>query len=214
VILIEQHLMGPRKADCTCETGDGSPRGQCGYVPVEWLDNNYDAIVMASNAGIIVVEPAGNGEQELDNPIYDDRFNRAWRDPGAIMVAGGSSASRTKECFTNHGDRIDLHGWGENVATTGYGDGKRSCLGNPSCMSGQESRVGGWGDRNQYYTSSFNGTSSASPIVAGAVAAIRGVQLANRNPPLTWLEMRELLVSTGSPPEPGHDIGPLPNLSG
>lgn len=212
VILIEQHLMGPRKADCTCETGDGGPRAQCGYVPVEWLDHNYDAIVAASTSGITVVEPAGNGEQDLDDPIYDNRFKRAWRDSGAIMVAGGSSDARTRECFSNHGGRIDLHGWGENVTTTGYGDGTRACNGNSTCMNKAESQVGGAGDRNQYYTSGFNGTSSASPIVAGAVAAIQGVQFANNNRPLDWVEMRDLLVSTGTPPQAGHNIGPLPNL--
>ncbi len=212
VILIEQHLMGPRKVDCTCETNDGSPRSQCGYVPVEWLDHNYDAIVAASNSGITVVEPAGNGEQDLDDSIYKNRFKRAWRDSGAIMVAGGSSSARTRECFSNHGDRIDLHGWGQNVTTVGYGDGISACNGNPACMNRLESQVGGAGDRNQFYTSRFNGTSSASPIVAGAVVAIQGVQFAYNNPPLDWLEMRDLLVTTGTPPQTGHDIGPLPNL--
>ncbi len=212
VVLIEAQVSGPRNVDCTCETSDGAPRGQCGMLPVEWSDHNYEAIVAASNSGLIVVEPAGNGEQNLDDPLFDDVFNRAWRDSGALIVAASESGRRERECFSNHGDRIDLHAWGEDVATTGYGNGSRDCVGSSTCLTGRQSRVNGRGDPDQFYTSGFSGTSSASPIVAGAAAAIQGIQFANNNPPLNWLEMRDLLSSTGTPPRAGNNIGPLPNL--
>lgn len=212
VILIEQQVQGPRKADCTCETEDGAPRDQCGMLPVEWTDHTYDAIVAASSSGLIVVEPAGNGEQDLDDPMFENVFNRSWRDSGALMVAASKSGSRTRECFSNHGDRIDLHAWGSGVATTGYGEGSIKCVGSRTCLTVQQAQVNGQGDPKQFYTSGFGGTSAASPIVVGAVAAIQGIQYANNNPPLDWAEMRELLTSTGTPPAAGHDIGPMPNL--
>jgi|GEM_PF-954646 len=212
VLLLESHVGGPGNPDCTCEESEGKPRGQCGLLPVEWANHVYDAIQTASDSGIIVVEPAGNGEQDLDDPRFGGYFNRDQRDSGAIMVAASHSRSRTRECFSNHGDRIDLHGWGEKVATTGYGDGKPDCDGDPGCLGENEALVNGRGDPDQWYTGSFGGTSSASPIVAGAVVAIQGVQLTSDNPPLNWLEMRTLLKDTGTDPESGHNIGQLPNI--
>ena len=93
---------------------------------------------------------------------------------------------------------MDLQGWGESVATAGYG-----ALFDP-------------GDARQRYTAYFSGTSSASPIVAGAVAAVQGALLAQGMDPLAPAEIRELLVSTGTPqPEPDAQtpIGPLPNIA-
>ncbi len=49
------------------------------------------------------------------------------------------------------------------------------------------------------YTNSFDGTSSASPIVAASVAAIQGMLKAQGLPVLSPLVMRQLLTTTGSP---------------
>lgn len=94
--------------------------------------------------------------------------------------------------------RVDEQGWGENVTTTGYGD-----MFNPD------------NDVRRYYTRSFNGTSSATPIVASTVLAIQGVRQACGLPPLRPLEMRNLLARTGTRQgEPlTTNIGPLPNLA-
>ena len=90
----------------------------------------------------------------------------------------------------------DLQGWGSSVATAGYG----------------------WsfdpGDLRQRYTWGFSGTSSASPIVAAAVASVQGALIANGSAPLTPAAMRDLLVSTGTvPPDSGTHIGPLPDVA-
>jgi hypothetical protein len=69
-------------------------------------------------------------------------------------------------------------------------------------------------DVRRHYTRSFNGTSSATPIVTGAVLAIQGVRKACGLPPATPLEMRDLLARTGIVQgEPrSTNIGPLPNI--
>ena len=200
VILIEQHSRGPgNDKDCSaCSQPEGKAREQCGYIAMEYWNDIFDAVNAASASGIIVVEAAGNGEMNLDHPRYHDRFNRTVRNSGALMVGAGDSANRAPLCFTNHGSRLDVQGWGENVMTAGYG-------------SADFFRVDGLDD-NQWYTSIFSGTSSATPIVAGAVAAIQGVQIENNNPVLDWAEIAHLLKTTGTPQTGAKEIGPLPNL--
>jgi subtilisin family serine protease len=165
---------------------------------MEWTQANYDAIASATANGRIVVEAGGNGATNLDDSVYGGVFNRMVRDSGAILVGAGESYQRSPTCFTNFGSRIDMHGWGWNVVTLGYGD-----LFNP-------------GDENQWYTSQFNGTSSASPIVTGAAASVVGASLAEgqgygyRSP----AEIRKILRDTGTPqPSDYRNIGPLPNLA-
>ena len=200
VILIEQHSRGPgNDGDCTaCINSDGKPRGQCGYIAMEYWNDIFDAVNAATASGVIVVEAAGNGEMNLDHSRYDDRFNRNVRNSGALLVGAGDSDTRTPACFSNHGSRLDVQGWGGDVMTTGYGESDKY-------------KVNG-ADENQWYTSDFSGTSSATPIVAGAVAAIQGIQIANNNPPLDWYEMADLLVKTGTPQAGEQKIGPLPDL--
>ncbi|MFQ5335954.1 MAG: S8 family peptidase, partial [Flavobacteriales bacterium] len=87
-------------------------------------------------------------------------------------------------------------GWGEMVTTAGYGDLYGSSL-------------------VDNYTASFNGTSSASPIVAGAVVAMRGIYKAVTNGNVFPLPMlRDILKATGTPSfdPPNDKIGVMPNL--
>jgi hypothetical protein len=189
----------------TLEPGDVILIEQQGYVcggsnfgPVEWSSPIFDAIATATALGIVVVEAAGNGAIDLDAPACGGWFDRSVRDSGAIIVGAGKPDSHTRLSFSTYGSRVDVQGWGESVATAGYG-----ALFDP-------------GDVRQRYTASFSGTSSASPIVAGAVAAVQGALLAQGMGPLAPAEIRELLVSTGTAqPEPDAQkpIGPLPNIA-
>lgn len=173
------------------------------YGPLEWIQSVYDAIKTATASGRNVVEAAGNGEVWLDQPACNGLFDKNVRDSGAIIVGAGAPPSfgdgdRSRAYFSTFGSRVNVQGWGFNVVTAGYGD-----------LQG--------GDTNQWYTSTFGGTSSASPIVAGAVAILSSVakQRGSILSP-TWL--RSVLMMTGSPQQAvvgmpvSQRIGPRPNI--
>jgi serine protease len=191
VVLIELHAQGPADSTaCTCN------QSQCNYIAMEYWQANYDAIAIATANGTHVVEAAGNGSANLDDAAYGGRFNRAVRDSGAILVGASTATTRVPMCWTNFGSRVDVHGWGESVASLGYGDLFGSAYG-----------------ENQYYTATFSGTSSASPIVTASVADLQGVALARGKGALEPRYLRSLLASTGTPQaSDSRNIGRLPNL--
>ena len=188
VILLEQQAS-------VCNSSD--------YGPVEWVQSTYDAIKVATASGRHVVQAAGNGNVNLDKPECGGVFNRANRDSGAMIVGAGappdySQPDRSRLDFSSYGSRVDLQGWGRKVVSTGYGDRYNASY-------------------NQRYTSAFSGTSSASPIVAGASAILSSVSK-KANLAMPPLMLRDRLVATGSPQQaaPGfpvtENIGPRPNL--
>ena len=186
VILIEQQ---------TAVCGGACGETQVGCGPVEFFQASFDAIKAATAKGIVVVEAAGNGAVDLDGPACKRKFDRSKRDSGAIIVGAGSSATRERLSFSSFGSRLDVQGWGENVATTGYGD----------AFDG--------GSRRKQYTGQFSGTSSASPIVTGAVAMIQGALKGKKLAVATPKEMRKALTKTGQPQTGADLIGPLPDTN-
>ena len=123
------------------------------------------------------------------------------------MVGAGQSPGtghdRERASFSNYGSRVDVQGWGDSVFTTGWG-------GDSPCGYRNSDDPA---DPNFWYTCEFSGTSSASAIVAGAVANLQGVAK-SRLGALTPSEVRQLLVETGSPQlgNTAEHIGPRPNL--
>ncbi|HEV2915075.1 MAG TPA: S8 family serine peptidase [Pyrinomonadaceae bacterium] len=226
IMLIELHRPGPR---ANFKERDD----ERGYIPVEWWPCDMAAIRYATSRGIIVVEAGGNGNQNLSDDIYDQNptfpngpFPAEWRNPfrrdpidtGAILVGAGApplgingsnfGPARSRMRFSNFssGDNIimDTQGWGEEVATCGYGGLSQN---NP--------------DEDRWYTRRFNGTSSAAPMIAGALGCLQGA-LKARGQLLTPTRARELFRTIGSEqqdaPQDGlnsvesHRIGPLPDL--
>jgi hypothetical protein len=102
IILIELHRPGPR---FNFEGRDD----QLGFIAIEWWEDDFAAISFAVGRGVVVVEAAGNGAENLDDPLYNTRpagfpttwtnpFNRTNRDSGAILVgAGAPPQTRTVE---------------------------------------------------------------------------------------------------------------------
>lgn len=169
--------------------------------PVEILDAQYDAIRLATAMGITVIEPAANGGLDLDAPFlrpdettyhsYLNRSSAEFRDSGAIMVGAGISAlPRARLDRSNYGSRVDVHGWGENIATTGVDE-----------------------SYNDIYVD-FTGTSGASPFVAGASLSVQGMVQHNRGKKLAPADLRKLLAAHGTASaNPATDrIGVMPDL--
>ncbi len=191
-----------------------------GYVPIEWyphttgqsqtLNAVYAAIQNAVGKGISVVEAGGNGAYTGPSTPWvgiDTDLNMTWYGySGAIIVGAGGSytgigypnGDLQRLGYSSYGSHYALQAWGENVVTTGYGD-KYAAEGS-----------------NLWYTATFSGTSSASPIVAGAIACLNGYYAANiSTTPLTPATIRTTLISTGTAQlmPPAGNIGPRPDLA-
>lgn len=164
------------------------------YAPAEYSLSVWNVVKTGTNAGVVVVGAAGNGNQDLDSSAYAPYMARG--DSGAILVGAGSAdTGHDKLSFSTYGSRVDLQGWGGSVFTLGYGG--FAAYG---------------GDKNQRYTATFSGTSSASPIVTAAVALLQQVAKQRQFAPMTSVQLRNKLIATGIPQGSGGEIGPLPNL--
>ncbi len=170
VLLIELHIPGPRH---NYDQRDD----QKGYVPLEWRDEIFNVVRAIVDQGVVVVAAAGNGAEDLDDPIYAGRFAR---DSGAIVV-GAASKSQYPLDFSNHGSRVDCYAHGADVVSAGYGD-----------RFGFHENV----EKERWYTSAFGGTSSAAAIVAGFVTLVQGDRLAAGKAPLTAEAIRKVLRTT------------------
>lgn len=193
------------------------PNGK--YVAMQYWPDIFAAIVAATAKGITVVEAAGNGNENFNLPIFNNTGLQ--KDSGAIVVGAGIPPTnffdidgfpgvggpydyigvpRSRIWFSNYGRIVNVQGWGWHVTTCGYGDAQ------------------GGASENRWYTLRFSGTSSASPIVTGAVACLQGISKASNGVPLTPATVRTLLMKTGTPQVAGpgvplsQRIGPLPNL--
>ncbi|KAA3604513.1 MAG: hypothetical protein DWQ01_22000 [Planctomycetota bacterium] len=180
------------------EMQTGGPTGA--YVPEEWTQASFDAILNATAAGIHVVEAGGNGGMDLDDAVFGGKFDVTVRDSGAVIVGASQSWNpQVKQSWTSRGSRVDCQGWGDSIYTTGYGD-----LWNVS------------GDDRQDYTWSFGGTSGASPIVTSAVVSVIGAMKAHGMSLPSPTDLRAALRVTGTP-QPAWDeatgrIGPQPDM--
>lgn len=205
ILLIELHRPGPR-------FNFTSPQGQRGFIAVEWWPDDFAAILYATRKGVIVVEAAGNGAENLGDALYDinpgNSFPSTWRNPfrrspadsGAVLVGAGApppgthgrdwGPDRSRLDFSNFGPCVDTQGWGREVTTCGYGD------------------LQGGTNEDVWYTDQFSGTSSASPIVVGAVGCVQGALKAAGKPVLTPAGARDLLRTTGTPQQ-ASAIAPL-----
>ena len=165
--------------------------------PMEYLQVNYDVIWTGVWArGIVCIEAAANGSQNLDDPSWNRIFDRTFRDSGAIMVAAGTPQGLIAESFTNYGSRMDVHAWGDGITTTGYGD-----LYTPDHTL------------QRMYTAQFNGTSGASPMVNGSALCLEGIARAYLGAPLDPITLRRILHDTGTPYHGSRIIGPRPDLA-
>ena len=209
-----------------------SPVPGCG--PIEVYRAESDAIQLATTRRIVVIEAAGNAHisapGSFDPPVNLDNLQRiplgspglnilnpsspAFRDSGAIIVGAAtweiehqptkrpalvssmtsSAGDGTAGIPTNYGNRVDCYAWGEYVTTTNTGN---------------------------IYTALFDGTSSASAIIAGVALVVQGIAKARHlgdNPNGTYkpATLRSILsdstYGTLSNNPIGDLIGVMPDL--
>ncbi|MFH2056370.1 MAG: FG-GAP-like repeat-containing protein [bacterium] len=189
------------------------------FIPIEWWLNYYPngqsfngvyaAIQTAVANGIHVVEAGGNGGAPHTYVGINTDAITWYGNSGAIIVGAGGAypggvrpaapeGDLQKVDYSSYGSHYSLQGWGENVVTTGYSD-----------LYSAEGK-------NLWYTAQFAGTSSATPVVAGAVACCVGYWKAKGHPVanLTPQLLRDILVNTGTAQimPPNYHIGPRPDL--
>jgi serine protease len=180
------------------------------FTPVEIYPEIFDAIAAAVAQGIVVIEPAGNGGCDLDDPVWEGWFDREVRDSGAIIVGGGASPSSgfpprswfpEGSCF---GHRVDVQGWFDSIVTASAADGEPQFV--DLFYPDRDGR--------QAYTARFGGTSGAAPLVASVAAAMNSMAIQTRGTPFSPMDLRAAMVSTGHPQPDGdpYPIGPQPDL--
>lgn len=171
------------------------------WAPWEYWQEVFDAFKkITGEYGIHIIEAAGNGNSNLDSPAYEGAFDLSQRDSGAVLVGAGGPAGKDTHLkrldFSNYGSRIDSFGYGMHVTTTGYGD------------------LFGKGDLPRQYTAKFAGTSSATPIVTGAVVSVLGMAL-EKDATISVATMRKALRATGTKQQgtTSERIGNLPDIA-
>ncbi len=182
---------------------------QYNFRPVEVDAPIFMLIKLATDAGVVVVEPAGNGDRSLDEPIeFGDWLDMG--DSGAIMVGAGSADSLHNRIRypsigqgSNYGSRMDVQGWGESIMTVGWNSD------DPSMDNIEIDN-----DQNRRYTFAFGGTSGATPMVTAAATLLQQYADDTGAQRLDSRDMRSLLKHTGIPQGTGvsGNIGPFIDL--
>jgi hypothetical protein len=198
-------------------------------VPFEYDPGIHSAISWANAKGVIVIEAAANEHQRLgllsEDSVLEVEGTKIFNGhdtyigfydcplPGCRQASGGWVVGATnggvnaRAGFSSAGPRIDLNSWGEYVATLDYGDAHKD-----TTMAGGDIAA------RHDYTVTFNGTSSATPIIAGVTLQVQGIvkyQTGNLLPP----DVALAALQSGATPIPPavkshHDyIGGRPNLA-
>lgn len=150
------------------------------------------ALKTASDHGAIVVVAAGNAN------TWTDEYQPANCSSDALIVVGATGPEGYRAEYSNYGDHITIGAPGGNSGTI---------------FEGTTGTLVGYEEQNMFYSTLNSGrisagapsygfdegTSMASPLVAGVVAMMK-----DANPDLTGAEVREILQSTAQPynPEP------------
>jgi hypothetical protein len=135
--------------------------GSCGFFC--WAQGFDNAVEEAANAGVIPIASAGNKNEDVE----DDNFIPC-KETGVICV-GAIGLDKRRASFSSYGSRVDIWAPGVGLATTP----------NPAT-----------GDAPGVALPSFDGTSAATPFVAGIVAMMKAI-----NPTITRNQVRNILRS-------------------
>lgn len=162
------------------------------YIPVIDSKSWWDKIRALYVRGATVILAAANGGLDLGQPgVIND-----YGDSGSMLAGACNHDTGRRASFSNYGHYTSLiNSWGDwSVTTTGYG-GLQTLPGN---------------DRN--YTSSYSGTSSATPLSVGAVAVLQGYAIHAHGVILQGYQVRYILATTGSGQGVQDGIGRRPDV--
>ncbi len=166
--------------------------------------------------GIVYLKSAGNGfQKEEENPycIAELTCHNANMDPVHTypynIIIAAINAQGERASYSTAGAAILLSGFGgedgENYPAMITTDQSGCHQGYSRTIQRRNqlytnSRIPISLDVNCNYTSTFNGTSSAAPVVAGVVAL-----MLETNPELTWRDVRHILIKTARKIDPTRD---------
>ncbi|WP_158781494.1 S8 family serine peptidase [Pantoea sp. BAV 3049] len=163
------------------------------YLPAICNSSWWNRIKALTDNNVVVVMAAGNGSVDLspEAGILSDLG-----DSGALVVGACSSTTSRRLSFSNYNHYTSLIcSWGERVTTTGYG----------ALQSGN-------GNVNLSYTNGYNGTSSATPLTAAALAVIQSYAKERYGVFLNTSEMRDLIAASGNSQGVNDRIGYMPDV--
>jgi serine protease len=194
VLLIEVQAPGTRGRD---------------WVPVETDPSVFDAVRFASALGVVVVEPAGNAGQGLDDLFAQDS--------GSILVGGGNfeSSEWRRDGSSNWAGRVDCFSWASSILTTYDHQTYKLRRGGSNRAWGGVLAIACHTQLHDTYCD-FSGTSGASAILAGVALAVQGMAQAKLKFRLSPWQLRLMLrdPANGTPSvDPSRDkIGVMPDL--
>lgn len=192
-------------------------------------DTNYEtqlkymSVTGRSGLGTVFVKAAGNSfvvrcrNSTTMNCIGNSNFDGDDTNPYTIIV-GALNASGSSATYSSAGSNLwisSFGGEGGDDSPAMFSTDRSGCdtgYAKSNAGSSLAFERGSAGNSGCNYTASFNGTSSASPIAAGAIAL-----LMEANPALSWRDIKFILAktadpvdyqTTGSIPHPFRD--PLP----
>ncbi|MDZ4754802.1 MAG: S8 family serine peptidase [Phycisphaerae bacterium] len=175
-----------------------------GAGPLTLSESIGGLIGLASDLGITVVVSAGNDAIPIAASPFETGaivVGAAW--PGqslGVAACGNAFYHYCRMFFSNFtGDgTVHVSGWGAGVTTCGYGDLHTGA--NGSDPEDPET------NNLRRYTSRFNGTSAAAPMIAGLAAVLQGWSKQLYGSPITPIQMRDV-VSTASRGEQCYSNG-------
>ena len=169
---------GPNLVDVKTNSWGPAPGYLAGPGPLADAAIQDGTVTGRNNLGVVYLFAGGNSGADLDNANYDGYVNSIY----VIGVAATDSA----------GNQAYYSEPGSNLLISGPSSGQPPTLGITTT-----DRTGSAGYDPTNYTSTFGGTSSATPTVAGVVAL-----MLEANPALGWRDVQEILLSTAKKIDP------------
>lgn len=172
----------------------------------------WEVITQLNQRGAVVVVAAANGSSQslpAKGTVVGYGVDLAqWRyfndhgDAGAILIGACQSWDGKPHAYSNHGYRYRmLNAWGDSVTTLSYG--------------ALQDKPG----EDRDYTDRYGGTSSATPLVAGALSLIQSYAMEQHHVYLDGNQMHLLVMASGYedatlPDTQVLPMGARPNVQG